>query len=578
MFSVADVIYKQYPQIANQPVLAKPLIYLLRQLLNESEIKAFVAQYPHLSGIDFVEQVLDYFNVTYSVRDAEKARIPTTGKVVIIANHPIGSLDGLALLKMIHEVRPDVKVMANQMLMSVTALNNVLLPVNNMSGATARQDMDKIKQHLSNEGALLVFPAGEVSRLRPQGVRDTKWRSGFYRIAKQHQAPILPMFIDAKNSPLFYSLSMLYKPLSTVLLVKEMFKQRKAHFPIRIGELIPVSSYTLPNLPLKSLLKLFKKHLYAVGLDKTPLFQTQTPIALPENRAQVLRELQEQCEALGQTSDNKAIYLYRHTESSALMREIGRLREVSFRAVGEGTLHKRDIDQYDSHYFHLVLWDKDALEIVGAYRFADAAKLSQAQHETGLYSATLFDYNEHMQPYFSQGLELGRSFVQPQYWGKRSLDYLWVGIGAFIRKYPKYRYLFGPVSLSDTYPDEAKQLIIAFYSLYFGAPLPYAQATIPYVRKELTSTQFNGDDYKTEFTHFKHVLANMGYAVPTLFKQYSDIAQPEGIHYHAFNIDPNFNNCVDGLVMVDIQMLKAKKYKRYIIGEKESSTIQNNTI
>ena len=70
------------------------------------------------------------------------------------------------------------------------------------------------------------------------------------------------------------------------------------------------------------------------------------------------------------------------------------------------------------------LWDKDALEIVGAYRFADAAKLSQAQHKTGLYSATLFDYNEHMQPYFSQGLELGRSFVQPQYWGKRSLDYL----------------------------------------------------------------------------------------------------------------------------------------------------------
>lgn len=564
MFSVADVIHKQYPQIAEKPYLAKPLIYFLRQLLHESDIKAFVEQYPHLTGIDFVEQVLDYFNVTYSVRDAEKQRIPTTGKVVIIANHPLGSLDGLALLKMIHEVRPDVKVLANQMLMSVTALNQVLLPVNNMSGATARHDMDKIKHHLQHEGALLVFPAGEVSRLRPQGVRDSNWRSGFYRIAKQHQAPILPVFIDAKNSPLFYSLSMLYKPLSTVLLVKEMFKQRKAHFPIRIGEIIPVSSYTLPNLPMKTLIKLFKKHLYAVGFDKPVVFQTQTPIAMPENRSQVLRELQEQCESLGQTSDNKAIYLYRHTNSSALMREIGRLREVSFRAVGEGTYHKRDIDQYDSHYFHLILWDQDALEIVGAYRFADAAQLSQAQHETGLYSTTLFDYNEHMQPYFEQGLELGRSFVQPQYWGKRSLDYLWFGIGAFIRKYPKYRYLFGPVSLSDTYPDEAKQLIIAFYSTYFGATRPCAQATIPFVRKNNETTHFTGTDYKTEFTHFKHVLSSMGYAVPTLYKQYCDIAQREGVTFHGFNIDPDFNNCVDGLVMVDVTQLKPKKYRRYI--------------
>lgn len=572
MFSVAAVINQQYPHIAAHPVIAKPLIYLLRQLLHESDIKAFITKYPHLTGIDFVEQVLEYVNVTYSIRDVEKKRIPTTGKVVIIANHPIGSLDGLALLKLVHEIRPDVKVIANQMLMSVTALHSLLLPVNNMSGGTARQDMENINHHLINEGALLVFPAGEVSRLRIQGVRDTHWRNGFFRIAKQHQAPILPIFIDAKNSPLFYSLSMLYKPLSSVLLVKEMFKQRRSNIPMRIGELIPVSSYTLPNLPMKTLIKLFKKHLYAVGFDKPGMFQTRTPIALPENRTQLKRELQYQCEELGKTADSKVIYLYKHQGSSALMREIGRLREVSFREVGEGTLHTRDIDQYDSHYFHLILWDSDALEIVGAYRFADAQELSQAQHETGLYSATLFNYNEQMQPYLAEGLELGRSFIQPQYWGKRSLDYLWYGIGAFIRKYPKYRYLFGPVSLSDTYPDEAKQLIIAFYTLYFGASKPCAEAIIPFVRKQSERLQFNGNDYKSEFTQFKHVLANMGYAVPTLYKQYCDIAQLDGVKFHAFNIDPEFNHCVDGLVMVDIQQLKPKKYQRYIAEDKKNQS------
>jgi putative hemolysin len=226
MFTVSEVLEKHYPQMANKPFLSKTLTFVLRHLLHEKEMQQFAQDYPDHQGLDFVEQVLEYFNISYSARSIEKERIPTEGKLVIIANHPIGSLDALALIKLISEVRRDIKVVANQMLMTLPALHSMLLPVNNMQGNTPKENIQKIQQHLQTEGVIIVFPAGEVSRLRPQGIRDTKWRSGFLRIAKQGKAPILPVFIDGKNSPVFYGLSMLYKPLAVMLFVKEIFKKK----------------------------------------------------------------------------------------------------------------------------------------------------------------------------------------------------------------------------------------------------------------------------------------------------------------------------------------------------------------
>jgi len=563
MFTVNDVLNKHYPQVASNPFLFKSLSFVLRHLLHEREITEFGETYPHYEDIDFVEQVLEYFNISYSTRDVEKERIPSEGRVVIIANHPIGSLDGLALIKLVSEVRHDLKVVANQMLMAIEPLHDMLLPVNNMQGGTPKQHLSAIQSHLNSDGAILIFPAGEVSRLRPQGVRDTRWHNGFLRIAKQAKAPILPVYIDAKNSPLFYGVSMIYKPLATALLVKEMFKQRRKHLPMRIGEIIPFESYSQNTIPLKDQVKLFKRHLYRIGGNKKGIFETQTSIAKPEDRKELSRAIRE-CEHLGQTGDGKSIYLYQHNNCSPIMREIGRLREVAFRAVGEGTNKRRDIDQYDSHYYHLVLWDESDLEIVGAYRFGDAELLTQENHPTGLYSATLFNYGEDNHTLYKEGLELGRSFVQPRYWGKRSLDYLWFGIGAFLSRYPKYRYLFGAVSLSNAYPQPAKDLIVQFYSTYFPAKFGQASCKRPYLVSQESLHTFKGDDYKKEFTQLKHLLANMGVNVPTLYKQYSEVAKEGGVAFLGFNVDPDFNDCIDGLVVVDMQALTDKKRKRYL--------------
>lgn len=568
MFTVNEVLDKHYPQLVDHPLLYKSSQFILRNLLHEKEIMAFRESYPHLHGLDFVEQVLDYFNISFSVRDNERECIASEGKLVIIANHPIGSLDALALIKLISEVRTDLKVVANQMLMALEPLHGMLLPVNNMQGSTPKQQLNAIQEHLKHEGAVLIFPAGEVSRLRPQGVRDTKWRSGFLRIAKVAEAPILPVYIAAKNSSIFYGVSMLYKPLATALLVKEMFKQKRNHLPIRIGEAIPFNSYACSPLTLKETTKQVKQHLYRIGTNKKPLFATQKPIALPEDRKHLSQAINQQCELLGKTQDGKFIYLYKHQGYSPIMREIGRLREVSFRSVGEGTNMRRDIDAYDYHYYHLILWDESDLEIAGAYRFGDAKQLSTPNHPCGLYSATLFNYAPANNALFEHGLELGRSFVQPRYWGKRSLDYLWYGIGAFLKRYPHFRYLFGAVSISNALGPDAVKLLVDFYSVQFshvqGLEELRVTANTPYLASTQRSSEFFGLDYKPAFQQLKQQLATKGCTVPTLYKQYSEFYKQGGVGFLAFNIDADFNDCVDGLVIGDLTQIKNKKRERYL--------------
>ena len=567
MFCVDDVIADNLPALQDRPWLQKPVRAVLKNLLHEREFQDFEQRYPHLRGLAFVEQVLAYFNVSYSVRDSEREHIPSQGRAVVIANHPIGSLDGLALIKLVCDIRRDVRVVVNSLLMTLDPLQPLLLPVDNMGGKTHKLQLKAIANHLGQDGVLIVFPAGEVSRLRPAGVRDPKWQSGFLRFARAAKAPIIPVFIDARNSAAFYGVSMMYKPASTMLLVNEMFKQQRRDFPMRIGRQIPFESYQGVQLDIKSKTKLFRRHLYRLPKGKAEVFRTQSAIAPREDR-QLLRMAIQNSEHLGQTQDGKQIYLHRATDNDPLLREIGVLREIAFRAVGEGSNLRRDIDRFDQYYLHLVLWDEVDLEIVGAYRFADTRQVVDELGVDGLYCHSLFNLGEAMAPTLARGLELGRSFVQPRYWGKRSLDYLWYGIGAFIRKYPHYRYLYGPVTISNALPQAAKELLVYFYRLYFGACPKMAPSRSPFTLdpslREQLKQQFRGGDYKADFARLKHLLANMGCAVPTLYKQYSELTEPGGARFIDFGVDRDFNDCIDGLVLVDIERLKPRKRQRYL--------------
>jgi len=567
MFNVDQVVSDSLPNIDHESLLSKSIKNILRYLLHEKAMQTIEKQYPCAKGLDFAEAMLDHFDFGYCVSDKDREKIPASGKVIIIANHPIGTLDGAALIKMISEVRPDFKVVANDLLMNVKPLHSVLLPVNNMGEKTPKKNLEAIYQHLNNEGAVIIFPAGEVSRMGPSGIRDGSWHKGFLNFATSTQSPILPVFMDARNSAFFYAISAVYKPLSTLFLIKEMFKQAHKRMNIKIGDVIPFEYFDSLDVPQVSKIKLFKKHLYNIARNKGEILKTEKAIAHPENRAE-LRSAIRQCEVLGNTADGKNILLYRQNGSSPIMREIGRLREVAFRLVGEGTGKRRDVDSYDLDYLHLILWDDEDIEIVGAYRFGETQKLLDNPNSQGLYTHSLFDYQEAMDPILAKGLELGRSFVQPKYWGKRSLDYLWIGIGAFVAKNPEYRYLYGPVSLSNSLPASAKNLLVHYYQQYFSPPQILAKANIPFklddsAKDELLSA-FDGDDKDKDFVALKHLLANLGGSVPTLYKQYSSLCEEGGVSLSAFNVDPDFNDCVDGLVIVDLDKLLPKKRKRYI--------------
>lgn len=562
MFSV-DALLSQYLPSQSRFGWLKAL---LRRVMYEHDFQQFAQRYPHLNGLDFIEQVLSYFDFACDVSDSELEHIPSSGPVVMVANHPIGSLDGMALLRVVARIRPDVKIVANQLLTHIAPMRSLLFPVDNLGSRTSRQQIEAMREHLDGGGAMIIFPAGEVSRLRPQGVRDGRWSTGFLRLAARSRAPIVPLYVRGRNSPLFYLTSMLYKPLATLLLIREMFAHRCGRIHLRIGARIPYSAWADKDLTADQLAKRFRKHLYRIAKGKSGLFRAEAPIALPEDRAVLKREI-EQCERLGQTPDGKQIYLYaRHNQGHApILRELGRLREIAFRAVGEGTGQRRDLDKYDDDYLHLLLWDTSALEIVGAYRLIPTAEQIACKGVEGLYSHSLFAYGEQMQEVLSQGVELGRSFIQPAYWGRRSLDYLWQGLGAFLARHPEYRYLFGPVSISGSMPMAARDLLVAFYRLYFPAQAESARSRNPYPASlPQVLAQFSGHDYQADLTRLKSMLDNLGCAIPTLYKQYSELCEPGGVRFMDFGTDPDFADCIDGLVLIDLAHLKASKYQRYI--------------
>lgn len=569
MLNIEQAVQQKFPRFQHtSPWIKKPTLGFLRKITHEHEVNRFLDLHQDLRGFDFIDQVLDYFNFSYSISHRDRINIPATGRVVIVANHPLGALDGLSLLKLVGEVRRDVKIVANDMLMNFSALESLFLPVDNLSKSTRKSSVARIVDSLNNDEAVIVFPAGEVSRIRPSGVRDGKWNSGFLNFAKKTSAPILPIFIGARNSSLFYSASMVYKPLSGMMLAHEMFNKNSKNIMMRVGETIPYQQIEQLPLVKAEKAKLLRRHLYRLAKGKKSLFKTEQTIAHPIERRFIKRELQH-AELLGETADNKKIYLFDYRPDSAVMHEIGRLRELTFRQVGEGTGKRRDLDRYDRDYRHLILWDDQELEIAGAYRLGEVKRIQSQNGSRGIYSEELFAYNkEKMQPFFEQGIELGRSFVSPKYWGRRSLDYLWYGIGAYLQRYPEVRYLFGPVSLSNSYPDFAKALIVSYYQHYFADDKKLASARVPYIAdnelKQQVWQTLTGEDAEEDFAVLREQLTHMNVTVPTLYKQYADVCEKGGVQFIDFNIDADFGHCIDGLVMVDLQQLKASKRKRYL--------------
>lgn len=569
MLNIEQSVVTKFPGFATQaPIIRNSTLSILRKLTREQEINTFLRKNLGITGIDFIDRIFDYFNFSYSISQRDRDNIPAQGRLIIIANHPIGSLDGLALLRLVSEVRRDVKIIANDMLMAFDPLHELLLPLDNMTRGAYRQSYKNILSALEDEQAIIIFPAGEVSRASAQGIRDGKWQAGFLHFARKTKAPLLPIFVSAKNSLLFYSASIIFKPFATALLAHEMFNKHSAEIKFRVGEVIPHNTLESNQLADKALIKRLKKHLYKIGKGKKSIFVTEKTIAHPEDSSDIKKELKT-AQLIGSTRDCHRIYLCNYQEHPTILREIGRLREQTFRKVGEGTGSRRDLDKYDHYYRHLILWDEDKLTIAGAYRLGEVKSILQNKGVKGLYTAELFDFQPDAMPMLEQALELGRSFVHPDYWGKASLDYLWQGLGAYLQHHPNIRYVLGPVSMSAQYPKPLRDLLVFYYDRYYRSGEILADGKHPHDIEEndLIELQrrFSKFNCGEGFEYMQQTFATQEYKIPVLFKQYAALYEEGGYQSLAFSVDSEFGNCVDGLFVGDLTYMKASKRARYLL-------------
>lgn len=566
MLSIEQNLTERLPWLAQHPGIRRPMAGMLGRLADEHGFNHVLDQAGATEGFEFVERVLDLLGTSYHVNPGEREHIPVDGPLLVVANHPLGMQDALVLLQLIGSVRRDVRFLGNDWLAVIPQLSKLMLPVD-VFGKGAASRLRGIYRALDNGEALIVFPAGEVSRVRPDGVRDGRWSDGFARLSLRSKAPVLPVHVAARNSAMFYGLSMLAKPLSTAMLPREAVAPGKRRIGLSIGALISADELTQRSGGVSTqAAKLMRRHIYRVGRHRGLVFGGQAPLAHPESAELVAAELT-RSEKLADLHDGKQAWLFRGGLDNVVMREIGRLRELTFRRVGEGTGARRDLDAFDPYYEHLVLWDPQALRIVGAYRFGHGGRLIAERGMAGLYTSSLFNYSPALESRLAQGMELGRSFVAPAYWRSRALDQLWRGIGLYLQRHPELRYLFGPVSMSMSIPREAREWIAAAHQHYFGAP-GLAAARQPFVVSpeviERVRLALEGLDASAGLGKLKHHLDALGVSLPVLYRQYVDLVEPTGVQFLGFGEDPGFSGCVDGLVMLDLAELKPAKRVRYL--------------
>lgn len=568
MISVERSFFEAFPQLATGSgrQLSQPVVSLLRRIVCEERINAEVAALAPLRGLRFVREALRRLDFSYRVAPTDIENIPAEGRVVIVANHPLGALDALALLDLVGGVRADVRIVGNRVLSALSGLGDLLLPCEVFGSRAGGASLRAVYRALEAEQAVILFPAGEVSRIGPSGIRDGRWASGFARFAQRSAAPVLPVHVAASNSPMFYGASMLARPLGTLMLPRELMAGGHARIGLTVGAPVPPAALRAVSTSPDGLAAAMRRHVYRLARRKPPLFDTEQTVAHPEPVRQLRADLQAG-QRLGETADGKQIVLV-EGEDSSLLREIGRLRELAFRRVGEGTGLRRDLDDFDRYYRHIVLWDEARCEVVGAYRLGECAGIVARRGISGLYSASLFDYAPQQAGFLDQAVELGRSFVHPRYWGSRSLDYLWQGIGAYLRTQPEIRYLIGPVSVSQDMPEPARQWLVEGHRHYFGSARPFARARnpvrIPDPLREEVRRELGHLDVEQGLQVLRRRVTLLGGTFPVLYRQYVDLCRPEGVVFADFSVDPAFGHCIDGLIRVDLGCLKPAKRARYL--------------
>lgn len=537
-------------------------------------------------GSDPYAALLEAMGISVEVDAAELARIPTEGPVVVVANHPFGGIEGIALAQLLGRVRPDARLMANHLLGLIPLLREAFFLVDPFGGPDAvRRNLSVMREVIGwvRDGhALGVFPAGEVShvRLRDGGVADPPWSPTIARIVRRTGATVVPIYFHGRNSVPFQLLGMVHPRLRTLMLPRELVAREHTRMQAVVGR--PVTPERIARIEDDAeLLDQLRARTY---LLRGRIEQRRAEEHRPAPRLSVIEPpgpaaaIRAEIEALPAESllvrhDRFRVHLVDPARSPAIMDEIGRTREVTFREVGEGTGRSRDLDRFDRHYLHLVLWDQQEGRIAGGYRLGASDRIVPEHGLDGLYTRTLFRFRRSLLEQLSPALELGRSYVLPEYQrGYAPLMLLWKGIATFVARNPRYRHLFGPVSISNDYHSTSRTLLIAFLrATRFMEPLgrlikprrPVKTRMSPGSRRITAAVARDLEDVETIVRDIELDRRS----VPVLLRQYLKLNG----RLLAFNVDPDFGDVVDGLMLVDLCDVDPRVLRHYMGREAAAS-------
>lgn len=559
-----------------RPEATSPVVGVLQRVLHIDELHRIHDDLLHgPADGPFFDRLLKRLNVGWDALPADLSRIPKAGALVAVANHPFGLIEGAVLGAVLASVRPDVKIMANFLLASLPATGDWLICVDPFGGpgsvqANRRGLRDSI-EWLEHGGALAVFPAGEVAHvdLKKRTITDPAWSESVARLVRRTHATALPIYFSGANGPMFQILGLIHPQLRTAFLPHELLNKRHNRIEVRIGNPVPPkrAAEFQDDAELIAYLRhrtFFLKHRDQPKGGPARVFsiprQKAEPIApvAPDLLAADISALPPE-QTLVESGEHQVLLAAAHQLPNVLC-EIGRLREVTFRQVGEGTGKSIDLDSFDAHYLHLFIWQRSSRQVIGAYRLGATDDILPRFGMRGLYTSTLFDYKHEFLDKIGPAVELGRSFVRPE--AQRDfapLLCLWKGIGAYVARFPHRRMLFGPVSISNDYQLASRQLMVTFFRAQNQACdlARLVKARAPFRARPVDNLIAGDID---ELSTWIADIEEDQKGVPILIKQYLKL----GGRLLSFNVDSSFSNVIDGLILVDLTQTDTRMLDRYL--------------
>jgi putative hemolysin len=550
---------------------ANPILALLSSVAKINQLNNLYAKCEQSKGTAFIDAIFNELNVAVSLNDKELELIPETGPCIVVCNHPFGALDGLATIKVLSSKRPDVRVMANFLLQKVEPISEFFYAVNpfegNASDVSSSQGLKQCIGHLKNGGCLVIFPAGEVSTM--QGIKpevsDRKWHKSAIKLIQKSKVPIVPMYFDGRNSYLFHLLGKINPAFRTLRLPAEFLKKKNHPIAIRIGKPISPQDQELIE-DTAAFGRFLRAKVYALGTDVevhrryfkrfSPVPLDAEPVAEKKNNDLIIEEIRKAEDQKLFEHGNFSVFALKAASIPNLLNEIGRQRELTFRAVGEGTNRSLDLDEYDLYYYHLVLWDNSKQQLAGAYRLGIGSEIMKYYGRKGFYTSSLFKMKKQFAPILDHSMEMGRSFVAIEYQRQRwPLFLLWQGILCVLQNFKQIKYIIGPVTISNDYKHISKELLVKFVeNNYFDKDL--AKHIKPRTPFKFKDSHYTSDDLLLGITNDIKKLDKliseiepMGNSIPILLKKY--LAQNAKIL--CFNRDPEFNDALDAFMILDIE-------------------------